>query len=59
MMDNWNGGGWGWEAWFAMGFMMLVFWGAIVAVVIVAFRSWGHLWGAETRCVMRRRGIRG
>jgi putative membrane protein len=42
MMDNWNGGGWGWGAWFAMGFMMLVFWGAIVAIVIVAIRSWGH-----------------
>lgn len=42
MMDNWNGGGWGWGAWFAMAFMMLVFWGAIAGVVIVAIRSWGH-----------------
>jgi putative membrane protein len=42
MMDNWNGGGWGWGAWVAMAFMMLVFWGAIAAVVIVAIRSWGH-----------------
>ena len=42
MMDNWNGGGWGWGAWFAMGFMMLAFWGLIAAVVIVAIRSWGH-----------------
>jgi putative membrane protein len=42
MRDNWNGGGWGWGAWFAMGFMMLVFWGAIAAVVIVAIRSWSH-----------------
>jgi putative membrane protein len=42
MMDNWNGGGWGWGAWVAMAFMMLVFWGAFAAVVIVAIRSWGH-----------------
>jgi putative membrane protein len=42
MMDNWNGGGWGWGAWFAMAFTMLAFWGLIVAVVIVAFRTWGH-----------------
>lgn len=42
MMYNWNGGGWGWGAWVAMAFMMLVFWGAIVAVVLVAIRSWGH-----------------
>ena len=42
MMDNWNGGGWGWGAWFAMGFMMLAFWGLIVAVLLVAIRSWGR-----------------
>jgi putative membrane protein len=42
MMDNWSVGGWGWGDWFAMSFMMLVFWGAILAVVIVAIRSWGH-----------------
>jgi putative membrane protein len=42
MMDNWNGGGWGWGAWVAMAFMMLVFWGAFAAVVIVAIRSWSH-----------------
>jgi putative membrane protein len=42
MMDNWNGGGWGWGAWLAMGFMMLVFWAIIAAVVIVAVRSWGY-----------------
>ena len=41
MMNNWNGS-WDWSAWFAMGFMMLVFWGLIVAVVLVAIRSWGH-----------------
>ena len=40
MTGNWNG--WGWGAWFAMGFMMLVFWGFVAAVVIVAIRSWGH-----------------
>jgi putative membrane protein len=42
MMDNWNGGGWGWGAWVAMAFMMFAFWGLIVAVVIVAFRALGH-----------------
>jgi putative membrane protein len=41
MMDNWSGG-WGWGAWFAMAFMMLVFWGLIAALVVVAVRSWGH-----------------
>jgi putative membrane protein len=41
MMFNWNGG-WGWGAWFAMGFMMLAFWGMIVAIVIVALRSIGY-----------------
>ncbi len=42
MMHNWNNGGWGWGAWLAMGFMMVLFWGAIVAVIIVAIRSYGH-----------------
>ena len=41
-MNNWNGGGWGWGAWFAMGFMMLAFWGLIAVVIIVAIRSLGH-----------------
>ena len=41
MMNNWNGS-WGWSAWFVMGFMMLVFWGLIVAVVVFAIRSRGH-----------------
>ena len=40
-MNNWDGS-WGWGAWFAMALMMLAFWGLIAAVVIVAFRSWGH-----------------
>ncbi len=40
-MYGWNGG-WGWGAWVAMGFMMVVFWGLIAAVVIVALRSSHH-----------------
>lgn len=42
MMHNWGGGGWNWGAWIAMIMMMLVFWGAVAAVVIVAIRSWRH-----------------
>ena len=41
MMNNWNGSG-AWTAWFAMGFMMLMFWGLIVAVIFIAIRSGGH-----------------
>lgn len=36
------GDGWGWGAWVAMGFMMLVFWGVIAAVVVYAVRSSGN-----------------
>jgi putative membrane protein len=42
MMYGWHDGGWGRGAWVAMGFMMLVFWGLIVALVIVLLRSPGH-----------------
>lgn len=38
MMNDWNGG-WGWGGWVAMGFMMVVFWGLIVAVVVVLLRG--------------------
>jgi putative membrane protein len=41
MMYGWNNG-WGWGAWLAMGFMMVVFWGLIVALVIFALRSTSH-----------------
>lgn len=41
MMYGWNGG-WGWGAWLAMGFMMVVFWGLVAAVVVVALRSSHH-----------------
>lgn len=42
MMYNWNGG-WGWGAWLAMGFMMLVVWGSIVAVVVLLVRGTGGI----------------
>lgn len=45
MMHNWSGGwggGWGWGAWLAMALMMLVFWGGLITVIVVAFRSWGR-----------------
>jgi len=41
MMYGWNDG-WGWGPWLAMGFMMLLFWGSIVALAIVVLRSSGH-----------------
>ncbi len=42
MMYGWHDGGWGWGAWVAMGLMMVVFWGLIVALVVVLLRSSGH-----------------
>ena len=41
MMDGWNHGGWGSGQWIAMGLMMVVFWAAVVAVVIALFRRTG------------------
>lgn len=41
MMYDWNGWGWGWGAWLAMGLMMLIMWGAVVAVVVVLGRGTG------------------
>lgn len=38
----WNGygdSGWGWGNWLAMTLMMLIFWGALAAVVIVVIRN--------------------
>ena len=40
-MHGWNDG-WSWGAWLAMGFLMVVVWGGIVALVVVAVRSFGH-----------------
>ena len=39
-MMYWNDG-WGWGAWIAMGFMMLLFWGVIAAVVFLLVRPLG------------------
>jgi len=39
-MMYWNGSGdWGWAAWLSMGFMMLLFWGAVIGVVVVLARG--------------------
>ena len=40
-MMYWNDG-WGWGAWIAMGFMMLLFWGVIAAVVFLLVRPPGR-----------------
>jgi putative membrane protein len=40
-MMYWNDG-WGWGAWIAMGFMMLLFWGVIAAVVYLLVRPPGR-----------------
>jgi putative membrane protein len=45
MMYNWNDG-WGWGAWLAMGLMMLVVWGSIVAVVVLLVRGTGGIFRA-------------
>jgi len=43
-MMNWYGynGGMGWGAWVFMGFMMLIFFALIAAVVIALVRTSGH-----------------
>lgn len=38
MMWYRGGGGWGWGAWLAMLFMMVVFWGVIAWVVVTLIR---------------------
>ncbi len=39
-MMYWNGSGdWGWAAWLAMGFMMLLFWGVVLGAVVVLARG--------------------
>ena len=40
-MMYWNDG-WGWGAWIAMGFMMVLFWGVIAAVVYLLVRPPGR-----------------
>ena len=42
MMYGWQDGGWGWGwgEWVAMIVMMVLFWTAIAAVVVLAFRHW-------------------
>jgi putative membrane protein len=39
MMGWYGDGGWGWGAWLAMSLMMLVFWGGLVAVLVMLVRS--------------------
>ena len=38
------GGGWGWGAWLAMGFGMIVFWGVLIAgaIALVRYFAGGH-----------------
>jgi putative membrane protein len=36
---GWHYGNAGWGAWIAMGSMMVVFWGVLIAVGVVLFRS--------------------
>ena len=38
MMYGWDGTGWGIGAWVAMALLMLIFWGGLVAVVVVLLR---------------------
>ncbi|HEY8752334.1 MAG TPA: SHOCT domain-containing protein [Arthrobacter sp.] len=38
MMDGWYGNGWGVGAWVAMALLMLIFWGGVVAVVMLLVR---------------------
>jgi putative membrane protein len=35
----WNHGGWGAGDWLAMGFMMVIFWGLVIALVVWLVRS--------------------
>ncbi|MCK7627651.1 SHOCT domain-containing protein [Streptomyces sp. RS10V-4] len=40
----WYDGGWSWDGWLAMGVIMVLFWGLIIAVIAMLFRffSSGH-----------------
>lgn len=35
---GWNGGGWGWDTWVFMVVMMVLFWSAIIAAVVMIVR---------------------
>jgi putative membrane protein len=39
VMMGWNHGGWGAGEWLAMGVMMLIFWGAVIALGVWLVRS--------------------
>ncbi|MCW2540028.1 MAG: hypothetical protein JWN95_1753 [Frankiales bacterium] len=39
MMMGWNNGGWGAGEWLAMSLMMVIFWGAVVALGVWLVRS--------------------
>jgi putative membrane protein len=41
-MMRYHDGGWGPGAWIAIAFVMVVFWGAVVAAIVFAARSWHH-----------------
>lgn len=41
VMTTMWGYGWGWGAWFAMSVMMIVFWGLVIAGIVVLVRSLG------------------
>lgn len=41
-MMYWDGGGWGWGGWLAMGLMMLTFWGLVAFVIVMLIRGPGH-----------------
>lgn len=42
MMYHWNGGAWGAGAWVGMALMMIVFWGAVAALVVYVVRASGR-----------------
>jgi len=47
---GWDGNhmdGWGWGGWLLMSILMVLFWGTVVAVGILLFRSTGHSHGPQ------------
>jgi putative membrane protein len=40
-MMGWDDGGWGTGAWLVMGLMMVLFWGAVIALVVWLVQSVG------------------